>query len=321
MSYTRSVLVTGGTSGLGYYAALSLAKKHPDWVIVIASRSDKSQSAASINNTLKQSNTLFLPLNLASLADIRAFVQEWKTRDFPAIQILLLNAALQVPGPVTKTEDGIETTFAIAHVGHALLFHLLFPYLAPRARVVITSSGTHDPAKSKGMPLPEYISAEELARASSPTASEPGRKRYVNSKLANVLWMYALHRRLNNISPDKRPSVSAFDPGLMPGTGLARDAGPFFRWVWYTAFPRMLPLLRWLIDPNIHTAEESGNNLAWVAGEAPDEEFSGSYFEGRTKIKSSVTSYEEEKQEDLWNWTTKNVSIDGEEKKKFDQLI
>ncbi|GAE00224.1 short-chain dehydrogenase [Paecilomyces variotii No. 5] len=321
MSYKRSVLVTGGTSGLGYYAALRLAKKHPDWLVVIASRTDNSQASASINNTTKQSNTLFLPLNLASLADTRTFVQEWKSRDFPAVQILLLNAALQTPGPVTRTGDGIETTFAIAHVGHALLFHLLFSYLAPRARIVITSSGTHDPAKTKGVPPPEYISAEELAHATSPSASEPGRKRYANSKLANVLWMYALNRRINKISPDKRPSVSAFDPGLMPGTGLARDAGPFFRWIWHTALPRMLPLLRCLVDPNIHTAEESGNNLAWVADEASDEEVSGFYFEGKTKIKSSVTSYEEEKQEDLWSWTTKRVSIDEEEKKRFDQLI
>ena len=132
MLYNRTVLVTGGTASLGYYCALSIAREHPEYQVVVASRTDKESAASSINRTLNQNNVVFLPLDLSSLAKVRSFVQTWETQSFPPIQLLLLNAGLQIPGGVTKTEDGIESTFAVNHVGHALLFHLLLPYLSTR---------------------------------------------------------------------------------------------------------------------------------------------------------------------------------------------
>lgn len=57
--FNRSVLVTGGTSGLGYHCALTIARKHPEYQIIIASRSDPSASASTINNVLKQNNVRF----------------------------------------------------------------------------------------------------------------------------------------------------------------------------------------------------------------------------------------------------------------------
>lgn len=56
----------------------------------------------------------------------------------------------------------------------------------------------------------------------SKTENNPGRQRYASSKLANIMWAYALHRRLETLKA-KHITVVAFDPGLMPGTGLARE--------------------------------------------------------------------------------------------------
>jgi hypothetical protein len=98
----------------------------------------------------------------------------------------------------------------------------------------------------------------------------------------------------------------------MPGTGLARDAGAAVRFVIW--------LLRLLVSPNVHSPQESGTALARLAVGEDVEGVSGKYFEGMKQIKSSVESYVEEKQEDLWKWTLKFVAMDEEEVRKFEEL-
>ena len=322
-TYTKTILITGGTAGLGHHAALSLARARPDNLIILASRTDRTSAATNINTTLSRSNTLFLPLDLSSQSNIRTFAATWAENNYPPIETLLLNAGLQFPAKAASyTTDGIESTFGINHVGHALLFHLLTPHLSPTARIVLTSSGTHDPAQKTGMPDATYTSAEALAHPGPEELAFPGRKRYTQSKLAVLLWGYALHRRLSSIPGNQRTVVS-FDPGMMPGTGLAREASAVEKMLWNRVMPRVIPVMRCVMFPNIHTPGESGGNLAWVAlgeeGEAKGS--SGVYFEGRKVIKSSVDSYDEGKQEDLWGWTVNNVAKDEEEKRKFDAMI
>ena len=311
---SKSILVTGGTIGLGLHAAKEIAKEYPDAVVVIASRKDTDGAAAWINKQLGQSNVRFMALDLGDFKNIRSFVKKWTDQQLPPICALLLNAALQFPEGTRYTTEGIEATFGITHVGHALLFHLLRPHLASKARIVVTSSGTHDPAMTKGMPLPNYTTAEEVAHPTGALLNVPGRQRYTTAKLCNVLWTYALDRRFEENS-ENRCTVVAFDPGLMPGTGLAREAGPVLRFIWKNVMPRIMPLLRVLLTPNIHLPEESGMSLAWVA---MDEKTSGVYYEGKKQIKSSVDSYNEAWQEDLWSWTVNAVAADEEERRQFD---
>lgn len=319
MSFKNSVLVTGGTLNLGYYAALAIARKHPEYLVVIASRTDTKSAATTINNTLHQKNVVYMPLDLGSLAKVRTFVNVWESQKYPPIIFLLLNAGLQFPKGLKYTEDGFEATFGINHVGHALLFHLLFPFLADNARIVVTSSGTHDPAQKAPIPVPVFITTEKVAHPAPEEEKLDGRMRYATSKLANVYWTYALNRRLPTLqSQGKHLTVVAFDPGLMPGTGLAREGTAIERFLWNIVGPRILWLVKKFFIANTHTPQESGENLAWVAvgDEAKNE--TGVYYEGRKKIKTSVDSYDEKKQEDLWEWTIKNVSTSEEQRTAFD---
>lgn len=315
----RSILITGGTTGLGYHCALSIARQYPNDQVVIASRSDPNASAGKINELLGQNNVQFRRLDLSSLPMIRSFAAEWKANQFPPIHSLVFNAALQFPGKVEYTEDGFEKTFAISHIGHALLFCLLRPHFAENVRIVIVSSGTHDPAQKTGMPHAYYHSAEELAHPARLSAQKKGRQRYTNAKLANVLFAYALHRRFTVINErhGKNWTVTAFDPGLMPGTGLAREAGSVEKFVWLRVLPRIIPLLRLLLTHNIHTTQESGEALARLSVSSDVEGASGVYYEGRREIKSSEASYDETKQEDLWQWTMSTIACNGEENTTF----
>ncbi|KAI1455531.1 NAD(P)-binding protein [Annulohypoxylon moriforme] len=321
MTYQRAIIVTGGTVSLGYYTALEIAKAHPEYLVVVSSRTDREHAADTINKTLSQNNTTYIPLDLSNLQKVRSYAEDWATNGYPPIQALVFNAGLQFPGGLTKTVDGLESTFAINHVGHALLFHLLCPYLAPKARVVITSSGTHDPNQATGgMPKPNYISAEVLAHPTDATANDPGRKRYVESKLANILWGYALDRRLKQRVPERRITVTSFDPGLMPGTGLAREANAFERFLWNYVLPKLIPLLRAIIFSNIHRPQESAAALARLAIGSDVEGESGKYFEGMKQIKSSKDSYDEAKQDDLWKWTVDYLARGDDERERFERF-
>ncbi|KAA8643466.1 hypothetical protein EYZ11_001419 [Aspergillus tanneri] len=116
------------------------------------------------------------------------------------------------------------------------------------------------------LPDTEYTAAEDLARPSSDSVQNPGRQRYTSSKLANVLWTYALHRRQRIVTGTGRSwTVVASCPRFMPGTGLARETNSMEQFIWHRVLPKMLPVVRVVTGAlNVHTPEESGASLAWL---------------------------------------------------------
>jgi NAD(P)-dependent dehydrogenase (short-subunit alcohol dehydrogenase family) len=164
----------------------------------------------------------------------------------------------------------------------------LLDTLTPPALILVVSSGTHDPSKHTGMADPHYTSAADLAH---PRAEEPadGRRRYTTSKLCNLLFTYELNRTLG-----QGVTVNAFDPGLMPGSGLARDYSPLQRLAWRY----LLPALR--VFPGVHSTRTSGRYLAALMADARFDGVSGQYFEGLRPIRSSADSYDRDKALDLW---------------------
>jgi NAD(P)-dependent dehydrogenase (short-subunit alcohol dehydrogenase family) len=92
---TRTILTTGGASGLGYQSALELARQRPEYRILIASRSDPDSAAAAINKALGQNTVQHLPLDLSSFANIRAFAVEYARRIDSSVE----------SGVVEKQED------------------------------------------------------------------------------------------------------------------------------------------------------------------------------------------------------------------------
>ena len=141
------------------------------------------------------------------------------------------------------------------------------------------------------MPSPQYSTAEELALAANDDSAD-GRRRYTTSKLCNMLFTYELDRRLGEGKGGV--TVNAFDPGLMPGSGLARDYSAIGRWAWRY----VLPLLRVL--PNVNSSRTSGARLAALVSDPGFDDVTGAYFEGKRRIRSSVDSYDPEKALDLW---------------------
>ena len=131
------------------------------------------------------------------------------------------------------------------------------------------------------MPDPDYDSAEELAHPHVDAAPE-GRRRHTTSKLCNVLFAYELDRRLEHGA--KGITVTAFDPGLMPGSGLARDYSTIGKLFWRYVFP-VLRALR-----NVNSTRTSGRRLAALTVETSFNGETGRYFEGVKPIDSTPVS-------------------------------
>ena len=289
---TRTAVITGANSGLGLGCARSLLASDDAWHVVLAVR-DPARGADAVTELGAPQRCTVLPLDLASLRSVRAFSGRLRDAGLPPLGAVVCNAGLQALDGTRLTEDGVEMTFGVNHLGHFALLQGLVAQLDRPARVVVVSSGTHDPAKFTGMPQPRYTSAEELAH---PTAgavdTQEGRRRYTTSKLCNLLFAYELDRRLGHGTDGV--TVTAFDPGLMPGSGLARDYSPLGKFAWRYVFP----VLRVL--PNVNSTRASGRRLAALAYDPQFEGVTGTYFEGKKTIRSSVDSYDETLAADLW---------------------
>jgi NAD(P)-dependent dehydrogenase (short-subunit alcohol dehydrogenase family) len=263
----RTVIVTGGTSGLGRECARSLAAD-PGIHVVITGRDLARTQAAAADIGARP-----MVLDLASLASVRTFTEELVGAGLPPLRALVCNAGLQFTRRAF-TEDKVEATFGINHLGHLALVEGLVPFLNAPGRIVFVSSGTHDPAKRTGMPHPLEASAYQLAYpptgAGGDSPGKDGRRRYATSKLANVRAAYALASHLEG----RGITVNAFDPGLMPGTGLARDAGPLLRALFATVARGLVVL------PGVNTPARSGAVLAGLVTNPDLGTTTGTYFAG-----------------------------------------
>lgn len=305
---------------MGYHTTLALAKQCPSTLIVAASRTNPDNVDSTINKKLNQSNVKYMKLDLNSLAKVRDFVQRWTSEIQLPIRALVFNAALQFPGDVNYTDDGIEAHMGINHVGHALLFHLLAPQLTSDARIVVVASGVHDPAEKWGL-APAYTTAEEVAHPSPEAIKKSnGRDRYATSKVANVLWTIALGKHLASLPAHKEKTVVSLDPGLMFPTRLVRDAAWPVRFISTYVAPYLIPLARLLVNSNINSPTESGGNLAWLAVGDEVKGLKGTYFEKRKEHGVSEVAQKEEIQEDLWTWTLDKIAKDQEERERFARI-
>jgi len=198
----NTIIMTGGTSGLGEVAAQRLSATS-DTRIIVGGRQTP------------------LPLELASLNSVRQFARQvLETLRETQINALVLNAGLSFPR-TARTVDGYETTFAANHLSHYLLLRLLAPALAHNAIVVLTTSNTHDPQFSPVAPFP-FVDAQQLAHLEIETGEfESGFRAYATSKLCNLLTARAFAASFEAKAQGVR--VIAYNPGYVPNTGLGRN--------------------------------------------------------------------------------------------------
>ncbi|WJV50501.1 SDR family NAD(P)-dependent oxidoreductase [Streptomyces flavofungini] len=250
-----TTVMTGGSSGFGAIAAARLARSDGARLVVGARRT------AAVGESI--------PLDLTELDSVRAFAAAVRERlGNTPVDALVLNAGVVRPDAAGRTADGFETTFAVNHLAQYLVLRLLLHDLADGATVVLTTSGTHDPATKASLQPPRHADAELLAHPDRDPGLDPrprkaGQHAYTASKLCVVLTARALSGR-----PDaraRRLTALAYDPGQVFGTGLAQDLSLPLRAAWSLCGTPVLgwPLRR--LNRTLNSRADAGNTLADLA--------------------------------------------------------
>jgi len=179
----KTALVTGANSGIGYQAAVELARHGAMVLLCCRSKAKGDAAMAKLLTAVPEAKVRVAVLDMASLASIRAFAENFLAGGW-ALDILVNNAGVMALPTRELTVDGFERQFGTNHLGHFALTGLLMPALLKAAapRVVTVASLAHRNGK---------IVWDNLQ----------GEKKYVPwdaynaSKLANILFAKELQRR------------------------------------------------------------------------------------------------------------------------------
>jgi NAD(P)-dependent dehydrogenase (short-subunit alcohol dehydrogenase family) len=218
----RTIVVTGASSGIGLAAARELARAGARVVLAVRDPEKGQRVAAGIPG-----DTEVRPLDLASLASVRAFAAGWTG----ALDVLVNNAGIMAV-PEGRTVDGFELQIGTNHLGPFLLTGLLLPAITDR--VVTVSSQLHRRGR---------IDLDDLNwehRSYNATGA------YNASKLANVLFTLELQRRLTEAGSQVR-AVTAH-PGIARTSlgnqdRVSRTINRYLGWLFNDAGHGALPTL------------------------------------------------------------------------------
>lgn len=210
----RTVVVTGGNGGLGLEVVRAFATRGARVIIACRDEAKGRRAAEQVGG-----DTRVMALDLADLSSVRAFANAY---DEPRLDVLCNNAGVMAL-PYRKTADGFEMQIGTNHFGHFALTGLLLRKLlaTPRSRVVTVSSIMY--RRAGRMSFSDIDGEERYDKW----------RAYGQSKLANLMFAYALQRRLDaagveTISVAAHPGYAstnlAYVGPEMEGSRLMRSA-------------------------------------------------------------------------------------------------
>ena len=267
-------------------------------------------------------------LELGSLFSVREFAADINAQVasgvLKPIRALVLNAGYQSQLGQKFTKEGYEVTFQVNYLANFLLVLLLLESIdKDSGRIVFISSWTHDPANpyNRGLKLKETMwrPLPDLARPGQADgkglASQAGMRRYAESKLWLMMFMYELQRRTDAKQALRNISVLSVDPGGVFTTDIMRDNLWIFRVPLRKMFQVLTPCVQHL-SPNgyLRTANKSARDVM-NACFAEDESILGKspkalYINGSAVKQSSIESRDQQKQHLLWEGSLKLVGLD-----------
>lgn len=238
----RIAIVTGSNSGLGLETARALAGKGAKVIMACRTPAKAEKAADDIRASVPDAEIEIMQLDVAKLASIRDFAESYSA-SYDKLDILINNAGIMGVPTRDTTADGFEAQFGTNHLGPFALTGLLLPVLeaTPGSRIIAVASIAHRNTDGMNLDDPNFENSEYGAFDA-----------YAKSKLANILFIRELDRRLQAagshiISASGHPGYSASNigtasnPGNNPLKSLMFKLGNLF------AMPTtkgMLPILR-----------------------------------------------------------------------------
>ena len=272
----KTVLVTGGTGGIGKATAAGLAAVGARVGIVGRDLTRTRAAAADISAASGNPAVDAFGADMSSQDEVRRLAREVLAA-YPRLDVLVNNVG-GFWATRRVTADGLEHTFAVNHLAGFLLTDLLLDRLkasAP-ARIVTVSSG----AQANGKMNFEDLQGER---------GYSGQRAYNQSKLANVMFTYELARRLEGSGV----TATVLHPGVVRTGFAADDPSP----LWKVLLPLIRPLLK--------TPAKGAATPIYLASAPEVEGVTGKYFVNSTPKTSSKSSYDEAAAARLWR-----ISVD-----------
>jgi len=296
----RTCVITGGTGGIGLALATLLLQRN-DCDVIIGANEARPERAVEVVEALRASlpaedppRLVALPLDLTNALSVEDFASTVASLCPRGVTWLFLNAARAdvASSPLgsqpTLTADGHELSFATGYLGHARLTSLLLPAMARPGRVVVTSCVRHNHA---------WRLDPDNWQMLKPGGRFCAGDAYNNTKTMQT--MFAL--KLNALYGASGVTANAVDPGIVPGTGLLRDASALHRW----AFAHMAAPV-WSIATLVSTPAQAAEALLGAAMR-PE---SGLYLVGQEVGQASEQARDKHLQASLWDSTTKMAKLD-----------
>jgi NAD(P)-dependent dehydrogenase (short-subunit alcohol dehydrogenase family) len=214
-----TVIITGANGSLAVPAVAYLLSEYKPSNVILTVRNDTldDKNTANLRATIAQApsgvNVTVRKLDLASLAEVHAFAKaisaQVAAREIPPLVAVIWNAmSWSLQGGLQFTGNGYERSIAINHIAHfALTLELLSSFDQDHGRIIFLGSDSHDksalqkfgsilPADLDKLVHPKPDQEEEVA--------DRGFQRYGLSKLASIMTMYELNRRLVKVSATYR---------------------------------------------------------------------------------------------------------------------
>jgi retinol dehydrogenase 14 len=276
----KTVLVTGGTGGIGKATAIGLARLGARVGVTGRDAARTAAAAAEIRTAAGSQAVDAFVADLSSQTEVRRLAAEVLDA-YPRLDVLVNN----VGGHWAHrhvTADGLEHTFALNHLAPFLLTNLLLDRLrasAP-ARVVTVSSGAQNLGRI------DFDDLQGERRYS-------GQGAYNQSKLANVMFTYELARRLDGTGV----TATVLHPGVVRTAFGAEDQAAVFR--------VMLPLMR----PFMKSPEQGAATSVYLASSPDVEGVTGRYFANRKPKTSHRSSYDVAAATRLWQVSDNLVGL------------
>jgi NAD(P)-dependent dehydrogenase (short-subunit alcohol dehydrogenase family) len=267
------VVITGATRGIGRAAAVELAKRGAE-VVIVGRERERVDAVAGEAQAAGGAPVHRQVADLALMAEVRALAEELAER-YERIDVLANNAGAMFASRKV-TSEGFEQTLALNHLAPFLLTNLLLDRL-DGGRVVTTTSDAHTGGR---------LDLDDLQSEKSYSAMRV----YGTTKLCNILFTRELAKRASQLR------ANCFHPGTVR-TGFGKNDGGIWK------------VLTTIAGPFFRSPERGARSLVWLATSDEGGRLTGEYVHDEKVEQPSAAAQDAETAKALWERSAALVGL------------